>query len=75
MVSIISTLDFPGSITIKSSVPDDLMRRMEDGGRRMEAMMGKYMMMITKYAQLRNVYKKTDGNYYISYSSKFLLRG
>ena len=37
------------------------------------ALMGDYKLDNTKTAQLRKVYKKTDRDYYIFYSSKFLL--
>ena len=61
---IIFTLDYPDKIEIKST-----------GGaaKRLPNQMGDYKPENTKTAQLRKVYKKTDGDYYIFYSSKFLL--
>ena len=61
---IIFTLDFPEIIEIKSTGP-----AAEKQSRRM----GDYKLENTKTAQLRKVYKKTDGDYYIFYTSKFLL--
>ena len=61
---IISTLDFPDMIEIRSTGPAAEMHPNQ---------MGDYKLENTKTAQLRKVYKKTDRDYYIFYSSKFLL--
>ena len=64
LVLIIFTLDFPVIITITSSGP---------AAEEYPYLMGDYKPENTKTAQLRKVYKKTDRDYYIFYTSKFLL--
>ena len=64
LMLIIFTLDYPDMIEIKSTGP---------AAEKYPALMGDYKLDNTKTAQLRKVYKKTDGDYYIFYSSKFLL--
>ena len=64
LMLIIFTLDYPIIITITSAGPV---------AKRLPNQMGDYKLANTKTAQLRKVYKKTDGDYYIFYSSKFLL--
>ena len=61
---IIFTLDYPYRIEIKSTGP---------AADEHSFLMGDYELENNKTAQLRKVYKKTDGDYYIFYSSKFLL--
>ena len=56
------TSDFPDVITISSNGP---------AGEKYPQVMGEYRMDKTKISQLRPVYKKTDGDYYIYYASKF----
>ena len=58
------TSDFPDVITISSNGP---------AGEKYPQVMGEYRMDKTKSAQLRPVYKKTDGDYYIFYNSKFYI--
>ena len=58
------TSDFPDVITISSNGP---------AGEKYPNKMGEYRMEKTKSAQLRPVYKKTDRDYYIFYSSKFYI--
>ena len=58
------TSDFPDVITISSNGP---------AGEKQPKRMGEYRMEETKSAQLRPVYKKTDGDYYIFYNSKFYI--
>ena len=60
----IDTSDFPDVITISSNGPT---------GQKYPQVMGEYRMDKTKSAKLRPVYKKTDGNYYIFYDSKFYI--
>ena len=61
-MSIKFTVDFPLSIKIQSSGPaaDKQIRKMGD-----------FKLENTKTAYLRKVYKKTDRDVYIFYSSKF----
>ena len=61
-MSIKFTVDFPLSIKIQSSGQAD---------EEYPSMMGDYKLENTKTAQLRKVYKKTDRDFYIFYSSKF----
>ena len=61
---IISTLDFPVMIEIKSTGP---------ATREHPYSVGDYKLLNNKTAQLRKVYKKTDSYDYIFYNSKFLL--
>ena len=61
---IIITLDYPDMIEIKSTGP---------AAEKLSFLMGDYKLDNSKTAQLRKVYKKTDGDYYIFYDSKFLL--
>ena len=61
---IIFTLDYPNITSIMSTGP---------AAEKYPYLMGNYKLDTTKTAQLRKVYKKTDGDYYIFYSSKFLL--
>ena len=63
-VNHIYTLDYPDMIEIKSTGP---------AAEKQSSKMGDYKLDNTKTAQLRKVYKKTDRDYYIFYSSKFLL--
>ena len=56
--------DFPDSITVSSH---------GKAGEKYPDLMGDYILDTTMTAQLRKVYKKTDGDYYIFYASKFLL--
>ena len=56
--------DFPDVIIISSNGP---------AGEKHPELMGEYRMDKTKTAQRRPVYKKTDGDYYIFYSSKFYI--
>ena len=58
------TSDFPYVINISSNGP---------AGEKHPNQMGEYRMERTKSAQLRPVYKKTDGDYYIFYDSKFYI--
>ena len=62
LVLIIFTLDYPGYIIISS------------GPAAVEEypfLMGDYKLENSKTAQLRKVYKKISGDYYVFYSSKF----
>ena len=59
---IISTLDYPDMIEIRSTGPAAEMHPNQ---------MGDYKLDNTKTAQLRKVYKKTDRDYYIFYSGNF----
>ena len=59
---IIFTLDYPLNITIMSTGP---------AAEKLPNYMGDYKLDNTKTAQQRKVYKKTDGDYYIFYASKF----
>ena len=60
---IIFTLDYPDLIEIKSTGP---------AAGKHPNLIGDYKLENTKTAQLRKVYKKTSGDYYLFYSSKFL---
>ena len=68
MILTISTVEgapnFPDMIQIKSTGPAAV---------KLPNLMGDYKLDNTKTTQLRKVYKKTDRDYYIFYSSKFLL--
>ena len=59
---IIFTLDYPEIIEIKSTGP---------AAEEHPYLMGDYKLENSKTAQLRKVYKKTSGDFYIFYSSKF----
>ena len=64
LVVIISTLDYPDDMEIKSTGP---------AAEEHPDLMGDYKLDNTKTTQLRKVYKKTDSDDYIFYTSKFLL--
>ena len=56
-----SIRDFPPSITVTSQ---------GEAGQRLAVLMGRYQLDQTRAAMLRPVYSKTDGDYYIYYTSK-----
>ena len=56
-----SIRDFPPSITVTSQ---------GEAGQRLAVLMGRYQLDTSRAAMLRPVYRKTDGDYYIYYTSK-----
>ena len=56
-----SIRDFPPSITVTSQ---------GEAGQRLAVLMGRYELDTSRAAMLRPVYRKTDGDYYIYYTSK-----
>ena len=63
-ILIIFTLDYPNITSIMSTGP---------ASKKYPYLMGDYKLDNNKTVQLMKVYKKTDGDYYIFYSSKFSL--
>ena len=62
---ILFTEDFPDIVTITSS---------GTGAEKLPKLMGDYKLENTTTIQLRKVYKKKDGDFYIFYNRKFLLK-